>query len=259
IVFPLWSSISSSYKSSNDKVGADKANDATGTEKVQEPVSEKDQALKNVLNRMMNQEKEATKQSDITQALNDESWVEAMQEGMLQFKIKKVWTLVDLPYGKTAIGTKWVYQNKKDERGIVVRNKARLVAQGNKQEEGIKYDEVFAPVARVVAIRGQIDKTLFIKRLKGDILLVQVYVDDIVFGSTKKSLCDEFKQIMHTRFQMSSMGELTFFLSLQVKQKEDGIFINQDKYVGEILKKLGFFNIRSASTPMETHKPLTKD
>ncbi|GKB62026.1 putative ribonuclease H-like domain-containing protein, partial [Tanacetum coccineum] len=107
--------------------------------------------------------------------------------------------------------------------------------------------------------RGQIDKTLFIKRLKGDILLVQVYVDGIVFGSTKKSLCDEFEQIMHNRFQMSSMGELTFFLGLQVKQKEDGIFISQDKYVGEILKKFGFFSIRTASTPMETNKALTKD
>ncbi|GJX57567.1 putative ribonuclease H-like domain-containing protein [Tanacetum coccineum] len=171
-----------------------------------------------------------------------------MQEELLQFKIQKVWTLVDLPSGKKAIGTKWVYRNKKDERGIVVRNKARLVAQGYKQEEGIDYDEVFAPVARVEAIRawyetlstylldngfhkGQIDKTLFIKRLKGDILLVQ----------------------------MSSMGELTFFLGLQVKQKEDGIFIRQDKYVGEILKKFGFSSIRTASTPMETNKALTKD
>ncbi|GKE61082.1 putative ribonuclease H-like domain-containing protein [Tanacetum coccineum] len=92
--------------------------------------------------------------------------------------------------------------------------------------------------------KGQINKTLFIKRLKGDILLVQVYVDDIIFGSTKKSLCDEFKQIMHNRFQMSSMVALTFFLGLQVKQKEDGIFISQDKYVGEILKKFGFFQYK---------------
>ncbi|GJY21355.1 putative ribonuclease H-like domain-containing protein [Tanacetum coccineum] len=76
-----------------------------------------------------------------------------MQEELLQFKIQKVWTLVDLPSGKKAIGTKWVYRNKKDERGIVVRNKARLVAQGYKQEEGIDYDKVFAPVARVEAIR----------------------------------------------------------------------------------------------------------
>ncbi|GKD18813.1 putative ribonuclease H-like domain-containing protein [Tanacetum coccineum] len=221
-----------------------------------------------------------------------------------------VWTLVDLPNGKRAIGTKWVFRNKKDERGIVVRNKARLVAQGYTQEEGIDYDEVFAPVARIEAIRlflayasymgfimyqmdvksaflygtieeevymcqppgfedlhfpdkvykvekalyglhqaprawyetlstyllengfrrGTIDKTLFIKKDKSDILLVQVYVDDIIFGSTKKTLCLEFEHMMHKRFQMSFMWELTFFLGLQ-----------------------------TASTPMEPNKALVKD
>ncbi|GJW03870.1 putative ribonuclease H-like domain-containing protein [Tanacetum coccineum] len=246
---------------------------------------------------------------------------------------------VELPYGKKAIGTKWVYRNKKDGRGVVVRNKARLVAQGHRQEEGIDYDEVFAPVARIEAIRiflafasymgfivyqmdvksaflygkideevyvsqppgfldpkypqkvykvvkalyglhqaprawyatlssfllkngyrrGTIDKTLFIKKDKHDIILVQVYVDDIIFGSTKKSWCDEFEALMKSKFQMSSMGELTFFLGLQVKQKEDGIFISQDKYVAEILKKFDFANVKTASTPIETQKPLVKD
>ncbi|GJV36174.1 putative ribonuclease H-like domain-containing protein [Tanacetum coccineum] len=89
----------------------------------------------------------------ISKALNDPAWVEAMQEELLQFKLQNVWVLVDLPKGHRAIGTKWVYRNKKDERGIVVRNKARLVAQGHTQEEGIDYDEVFAPVARIEAIR----------------------------------------------------------------------------------------------------------
>ncbi|GJS51853.1 putative ribonuclease H-like domain-containing protein [Tanacetum coccineum] len=204
----------------------------------------------------------------VSQALRDPAWVEAMQEELLQFKLQKVWILVDLPKGHRAIGTKWVYRNKKDERGIVIRNKARLVAQGHTQEEGIDYDEVFAPVARIEAIRlflayasymgfmvyqmdvksaflygqieeevyvcqppgfedpdhpdkvykvvkalyglhqaprawydtlanyllcngferGKIDQTLFIKRHKGHILLVQIYVDDIIFGSTKKDL-----------------------------------------------------------------------
>ncbi|GJY70272.1 putative ribonuclease H-like domain-containing protein [Tanacetum coccineum] len=275
----------------------------------------------------------------VIQALTDPSWIEAMQEELLQFKLQKVWTLVDLPKGKRAIGTKWVYRNKKDERGIVVRNKARLVAQGYTQEEGIDYDEVFAPVARIEAIRlffayasfmglivyqmdvksaflygnieeevyvcqppgfedphlpdkvykvekalyglhqaprawyetlstyllenryrkGTIDKTLFINKDKSDILLVQVYVDDIIFGSTKKSLCVEFKQMMHKRFQMSSTGELTFFLGLQVQQKEDGIFISQDKYVADILKKFDFVTMKTASTPMEPNKALVKD
>ncbi|GJZ83315.1 putative ribonuclease H-like domain-containing protein [Tanacetum coccineum] len=107
--------------------------------------------------------------------------------------------------------------------------------------------------------RGKIDKTLFIKRHKGDILLVQVYVDDIIFGSTKKELCIAFEKLMHEKFQMSSMGELTFFLGLQVQQKKDGIFISQDKYVEEILKKFGFTEVKTTSTPMETQKPLLKD
>ncbi|GKA74558.1 putative ribonuclease H-like domain-containing protein, partial [Tanacetum coccineum] len=275
----------------------------------------------------------------VIHALKDPSWIEAMQEELLQFKLQEVWTLVDLPNGKRAIGSKWVFRNKKDERGIVIRNKARLVAQGYIQEEGIDYDEVFAPVVRIEAIRlflayasfkdfmvyqmdvksaflygkikeevyvcqplgfedpdfpdrvykvekalyglhqaprawyetlstylldnefqrGKIDKTLFIKRYKGDILLVQVYVDDIIFGSTKKELCNVFEKLMHEKFQMSSMGELTFFLGLQVQQKKDGIFISQDKYVGEILKKFGFTEVKTASTPMETQKPLLKD
>ncbi|GJV42887.1 putative ribonuclease H-like domain-containing protein [Tanacetum coccineum] len=89
----------------------------------------------------------------VSKALSDPAWVEAMQEELLQFKLQKVWVLVDLPKGQRAIGTKWVYRNKKDERGIVIRNKARLVAQGHTQEEGIDYDEVFAPVARIEAIR----------------------------------------------------------------------------------------------------------
>nr|GEV28178.1 retrovirus-related Pol polyprotein from transposon TNT 1-94 [Tanacetum cinerariifolium] len=89
----------------------------------------------------------------VHQALKDPSWIEAMQEELLQFKMQKVWVLVYLSYGKRAIGTKWVFRNKKDKRGIVVRNKARLVAQGHTQEEGIDYEEVFAPVARIEAIR----------------------------------------------------------------------------------------------------------
>ncbi|GJY10184.1 putative ribonuclease H-like domain-containing protein, partial [Tanacetum coccineum] len=107
--------------------------------------------------------------------------------------------------------------------------------------------------------RGKIDKTLFIKRHKGDILLVQVYVDDIVFGSTKKEPCNAFEKLMHEKFQISAMGELTFFLGLQVQQKKDGIFISQDKYVVEILKKFRFTKVKTISTPMETQKPLLKD
>ncbi|GJZ86188.1 putative ribonuclease H-like domain-containing protein [Tanacetum coccineum] len=242
--------------------------------------------------------------------------VDAMQEELLQFEIQKVWVLVDLPYGKKAIDTKWVYRNKKDERGVVVRNKARLEAiriflafasymgfivyqmdvksaflYGKIDEEVYvsqppgfldpKYPEkVYKVVKALYGLhqaprawyatlstfllkngyrRGTIDKTLFLKKDKHDIILVQVYVDDIIFGSTKKSWCDEFEALMKSRFQMSSMGELTFFLGLQVKQKPNGIFISQDKYVAEILKKFDFASVKTASTPIETQKPLVKD
>nr|GEX38203.1 putative ribonuclease H-like domain-containing protein [Tanacetum cinerariifolium] len=106
--------------------------------------------------------------------------------------------------------------------------------------------------------RGKIDRTLFIKRNKGDILLVQVYVEDIIFGSTGKELCNAFERLMHEKFQMSSIGELTFFLGLQVKKKNDGIFITQDKYAAKILKKFRFIKFKNASTSMETQKHLLK-
>ncbi|GKB35354.1 putative ribonuclease H-like domain-containing protein, partial [Tanacetum coccineum] len=159
-------------------------------------------------------------------------------------------------YRKKAIGTKWVYRNKKDERVIVVRNKARIHSLLDGCEECFLYGTIDEESGYK---RGTIDKTLFIKKDKNDIMLVQVYVVDIIFGSTKRSWCDEFEALMKSRFQMSSMRELTFFLGLQVKQKEDGIFISQDKYVAEILKKFNFVSVKTASTPIETQKPLVKD
>nr|GFA17320.1 putative ribonuclease H-like domain-containing protein [Tanacetum cinerariifolium] len=107
--------------------------------------------------------------------------------------------------------------------------------------------------------RGKIDPTLFIKKEKGDILLVQVYVDDIIFGSTNKELCTTFENLMKDKFQMSFIGELNFFLGLQVTQKKDGIFISQDKYVDKILKKFNYIDVKSVSTLVDLEKPLVKD
>ncbi|GKB58619.1 putative ribonuclease H-like domain-containing protein [Tanacetum coccineum] len=180
--------------------------------------------------------------SSVAQALNDPAWVEAMQEEMQQFINQKVWQLVPLPDGKFAIGTKWILKNKRDARGIVVRNKARLVAQGHRQEEGIDYDEVFAPVARIEAIRlflafasymGFMVYQMDVKSCESFVWSSSstkglVYVDDIIFGSTNKAWCDDFEVLMKGEFEMSAMGELTFFLGLQVKQNPDGIFISQD-------------------------------
>ncbi|GJX83731.1 putative ribonuclease H-like domain-containing protein, partial [Tanacetum coccineum] len=103
--------------------------------------------------RMTKNLKEHEEPKKVIQALKDPSWIKAMQEELMRFKLQQVWTLMDLPNGKRAIGTKWVYRNKKDARGIMIKNKARLVAQGYTQEEGIDYDEVFAPVSRIEAIR----------------------------------------------------------------------------------------------------------
>ncbi|GJW35482.1 ribonuclease H-like domain, reverse transcriptase, RNA-dependent DNA polymerase [Tanacetum coccineum] len=155
----------------------------------------------------------------VIHALKDPRWIEAMQEELLQFKLQEVWTLMELPNRKRAIGTK--FRNKKDERGIVIKNKARLVAQGYTQEEGIYCDEVFAPVARIEAIR------LFLAHAS--------FKDFVVYQMDVKSAF------------------------LYVKQKKEGIFISQDKYVGEILKKFGFTDVKTTSTPMETQKPLLKD
>ncbi|GJX82869.1 putative ribonuclease H-like domain-containing protein [Tanacetum coccineum] len=167
--------------------------------------------------------------------------IEAMQEELLQFKLQKVWTLVDLPNGKRAIGTKWVFRNKKDDRGIDRSNQVIYLAYAS------KFMGYYVPdgCKELLFLYGTIKE--------------EVYVDDIIFGSTKKSLCDKFEGLMHKRFQMSSMGELTFFLGFQVQQKEDGIFISQDKYVAEILKKFDFATAKTANTLIETNKALVKD
>ncbi|GJV44378.1 putative ribonuclease H-like domain-containing protein [Tanacetum coccineum] len=211
-----------------------------------------------------------------------------------------VWTLVDLPNGKRPIGTKWVFRNKKDERGIVIKNKARLVAQGYTQEEGIDYDEEEVYVCqppgfedpnfpdRVYKVekalyglhqaprawyetlstylldngfqRGKIDKTLFIRRDKGDILLVQVYVDDIIFGSTKKSLCTEFEKMIHKKFPDRTMVTPPFFL--KTASKAEGLcdvlsvktlMVTEFEEYGLLLKS------RLQATPMKLKSILHKD
>ncbi|GJT52453.1 putative ribonuclease H-like domain-containing protein [Tanacetum coccineum] len=161
--------------------------------------------------------------TSIAKALEDPDWVDAMQEEMQQFINQQVWKLVPLPDGKHAIGTKWILKNKRDARGIVVRNKARLVAQGHRQEEGIDYDEVFAPVARIEAIR------LF--------LAFASYMGFLILTSPKLEYrvvkgCMDF--IKHTR-------------------------ACQDKYVKDMLTKFDMESVRTATTPYEAAKTKLKD
>nr|GEV18476.1 retrovirus-related Pol polyprotein from transposon TNT 1-94 [Tanacetum cinerariifolium] len=255
---------------------------------------------------------------NVKEAMTDPAWIDSMQEELLQFKR---------------------LDNKHDEEQTVIRNKSRLVVRGYRQEEGIDFEESFAPVARMEAIRiflvyaahksfsvfqmdvktaflhgslkedvyvcqpegfidadhsshvyklkkalyglkqaprgwydelstfllhnhffkGTIDSTLFIRRFHDDILVVQVYVDDIIFGSTHPRYIQLLSDLMKSRFEMSMIGQMTFFLGLQVNQSPCGIFINQSKYVLEILKKYGMESCDPVGTPMEIKDKLDLD
>ncbi|GKE62693.1 ribonuclease H-like domain-containing protein, partial [Tanacetum coccineum] len=184
----------------------------------------------------------------ISKALDDESWIEAMQEELLQFKIQK---------------------NKKDERGVVVRNKARLVAQGHRQGEGIDYDEVFANVARIEAIRI----FLAFASIMGFIVYQMDVKSSFLYGTIKEEVYVsqppgfvDLKFPNKSGYRRGTIDKTLFIkkdkkdiMLVQVKQKEDGIFLSQDKYVAEILKKFNFENVKTASTLIETQKPLVKD
>ncbi|GJW31847.1 putative ribonuclease H-like domain-containing protein, partial [Tanacetum coccineum] len=194
-----------------------------------------------------------------------------------------------------AIGTKWVFRNKKDETGIVVKNKARLVAQGYTQEEGIDYDEVFAPVARIEAIRlflayasfkdfvvyqmdvksaflyGKIEEEVYVcqppsfedphfpdKVYKVEKALYRLHQAPRVWYETLSTY------LLENSFHRGQIDKTLFIKRhkddiLLVKQKSDGIFISQDKYVAKILKKFNFASLKTTSTPMETNKALIKD
>ncbi|KAJ9539166.1 hypothetical protein OSB04_031899 [Centaurea solstitialis] len=251
----------------------------------------------------------------VSDALQDSDWVTAMQEELNQFEALK------------------------NANNIIVRNKARLVAKGYRQQEGIDYDETFAPVARLEAIRmflayaaykdftvfqmdvktaflyghlkeevyvaqpegfvhkehpdyvyvldkalyglkqaprawyeelskhllskgfkkGSVDSTLFLMKEGEHIVVIQIYVDDIIFGSTSRELCKKFENVMTEEFKMSMMGEINFFLGLQVRQFSDGIFINQSKYIFDLLKKYDMSGCHSIGTPMATGNSIGPD
>ncbi|GJT15720.1 retrovirus-related pol polyprotein from transposon TNT 1-94 [Tanacetum coccineum] len=255
----------------------------------------------------------------------------ALTEELHYFDRLDVWELVDIPLCKNVINLKWLWKNKRDEENTVIRNKSRLVAKGYAQKEGIDFEESFAPVAQLEAVRlfiayvahksftvyqmdvktvflydplkeevyvnqpdgfvdpyhsdkvyhlkkalyglkqaprvwsdelsnflvsegfskGSINPTLFITKHGEDIFLVQIYVDDIIFGSTNPKLSKRFGKLMHNKFDIM-MEELKFFLGIQIHQSPRGIFINQAKYALEILKKHGMTSCDSIGTPMAT-------
>jgi hypothetical protein len=276
---------------------------------------------------------------NIKEAMTYDNWIESMQEEFQQFIRLEVWELVERPDGIFVIGLKWIWKNKLDAEGTVIRNKSRLVAKGYSQLEGPDFAESFAPVARHEAVRiflafaahrnmvvfqmdvktaflngelreevyvsqpdafvdperpnhvyrlkkalyglkqaprawydklsafllankfskGSVDPTLFTKTYGVDLLIVQIYVDDIIFASTKRSYSNDFAKLMKDNFEMSMMGELSFFLGLQVHQSPRGIFINQSKYALEILKKHGMMSCDTYNTPMSNTTKLDAD
>nr|GEU40633.1 hypothetical protein [Tanacetum cinerariifolium] len=165
----------------------------------------------------------------------------------VMFRLQKVWRLVDLPKGKHAIGIKWVYRNKKDKRGIVIRNKARLVAQGYTQEEGINYDDVFAPVATIEAIRLFLAYASFM-----GFILYQMDVKSVFLYGTIE---EEVYVCQPPSFEDPHFPDNVY----KVMQRDDGIFICQDKYEAYILKKFDFSSVKTSSTLIETNKALLKD
>ncbi|GJX20803.1 retrovirus-related pol polyprotein from transposon TNT 1-94 [Tanacetum coccineum] len=262
-----------------------------------------------------------------------------MQEEIHKFERLQVWELLPCPDKVMLIKLKWIFKVKTDEFCRVLKNKARLVAQGFRQEEGTNFEESFAPVARIEAIhifvanaanknmtifqmevkttflngelkeevyisqpegfvdpdnpshvyklkkalyginqaprawydmlssflipqhfsKGVVDPTLFTRKAGNDLLLVQIYVDDIIFASTNTSICDEFANLMTTKFKMSMLGQMSFFLGLQISQSPRGIFINQSKYASKIIKKYGMLTSDFVDTPMVEKNKLDAD
>ncbi|GJW99315.1 retrovirus-related pol polyprotein from transposon TNT 1-94 [Tanacetum coccineum] len=212
--------------------------------------------------------------ANMDEALKDADWVSAMQDELDQFARFKVWRLVPRLEGKTIIKTKWIFKNKKDESSLVIRNKARLVAVGYCQQEGIDYDETFSLVARIEAIRlflayaAHKDFTVFQMDVKtaflNGILKEEVYVGQPQ-GFVSKQYPDHVYALDKALYglkqapQACMMGEMKFFLGLQVNQFSNGIFINQSKYILDILKRFGMENCDMVPTPMVEQAKLKLD
>ncbi|GJR45319.1 retrovirus-related pol polyprotein from transposon TNT 1-94 [Tanacetum coccineum] len=279
------------------------------------------------------------KPQDYKEGINSSMFGLKLCKKNFRFKRLEVWELVPPPDKAFVISLKWIYKVKLDELGGILKNKARLVARGYRQEEGIDFEESFAPVARLEAIRiflafvahmnmviyqmdvktaflngnlreevyvsqpdgfvdpdkpnyvyklkkalyglkqaprawydmlssflisndfskGSVDPTLFIRREGNELILVQIYVDDIIFAASTPELCDLFAKIMCSKFKMSMMGKISFFLGLQISQSPRDIFINQSKYALELLKKYGYESCDPVDTPMVEKSKLDED
>ncbi|GJT96295.1 putative ribonuclease H-like domain-containing protein [Tanacetum coccineum] len=197
----------------------------------------------------------------VTQVLIDPNWIEAMQDELLQFKLQKVWTLVELPYGKRAIGTKWVYRNKKDDRV------ARI--------EAIRLFLPYASFMNFIVYQMDVKSAFLYGTIKEEVYVYQppgfedlefpnkVYkVEKALYGlhQAPKAWYETLSTyLLENRFRRGTIDKTLFIKKDKVKQKDDGIFISQDKYVADILKKFDFVTVKTTSTPIETNKALLKD
>ncbi|KAL8095322.1 hypothetical protein AgCh_036693 [Apium graveolens] len=214
------------------------------------------------------------------EAVADEHWSVAMQEELNQFERCDVWELVPPPQDAKIIGTRWVFKNKKDEDGNIIRNKARLVAQGYNQQEGIDYEETYAPVARLEAIRilmafaahkkfklyqmdvksaflnGYLKEEVYVKQPPG--FIHEKYPNYVyklkkyVYGLRQSPRC------WYERLSQFLVNN-GFIHGLQINQSNAGIFIHQGKYIKDLLKRFALDHVTPKSTPMSTSVKLTKD
>ncbi|KAL8146362.1 hypothetical protein AgCh_004198 [Apium graveolens] len=238
-----------------------------------------------------------TEPTKVEEALQDADWVQAMQEELNEFERNKLWTLVPRPKNRSVVvarleairiflayvahkkftvfqmDVKSAFLNGELEEEVYVEQPPGFVDSklpnhvyrldkalyGLKQAPRAWFETLARFLLESGINRGSIDKTLFYLNHGKDLLLVQIYVDDIIFGSTNDRLCKKFTKLMQSRYQMSMMGGLSYFLGFHVKQNKEGTFIYQSKYTRNLLKKFGIQDCSSTSTPMATATKLDKD
>ncbi|WVZ52036.1 hypothetical protein U9M48_003131 [Paspalum notatum var. saurae] len=228
---------------------------------------------------------------DVSHALSDPNWVNAMHEELGNFERNHIWDLVEPPPNCRPIGPKWVFKNKQGEDGMVqmdvksaflngfikeevyVRQplgfesakfpdrvyKLRKALYGLKQAPRAWYARLKSFLLKSGFVMGLVDKTLFLLSCGGDTLIVQIYVDDIIFGGSSHTLVSSFTEQMSREFEMTLMGELQFFLGLQIKQGPEGTFVHQAKYTRDILKKFEMGDSKPMTTPLSTNTALDAD
>ncbi|CAJ2635972.1 unnamed protein product [Trifolium pratense] len=226
------------------------------------------------------------------EAAKHEVWRKAMDQEIEAIEKNETWELTELPEGSKRIGVKWIFKTKYNENGKVEKYKARLVAKGYSQQHGVDYREPCGyqtndkykvyklkkalyglkqtPRAWYSKIESYFvqesftkcpyEHTLFIKHEKeGKILIVSLYVDDLIYTGNDEEMFESFKRSMKSKFAMTDLGRMRYFLGVEIKQAENGIFIYQQKYAQDILMRFGMENCNKVCSPIVTGCKLTKN